>query len=185
MTDERLLQLALGGYEGAFCDLYQRYRDPLFRFGCRLTGSRETAEDLVHDCFVALLGSPQKYSPGRASLRTYLYAAVRNLAHKHVRDTGREEPAGDAAESAVCDDVLERLISAECGRAVQEAVGALPVAYREVLILSEYEELPVSEIAEITGAEAGTVRVRLHRARNALKKALIEREGRGCTKTIA
>lgn len=184
MTDERLIQLALDGHEAAFCDLYKRYRDPLFRFAYRLTASPETAEDLVHDCFVALIRSPKRYESARASVRTYLYAAIRNLAHKHLRDSGRQQLVSESDDVPDANDVLERLLSDECGRAVQEAVMGLPVHYREVLLLAEYEDLRAGEIAEIVGTEEGAVRVRLHRARAALKKVFIERERRGCTKTI-
>ena len=55
---------------------------------------------------------------------------------------------------------------------VREAILALPPLHREVLILAEYEELGMGEIAQIVGAEAGAVKVRLHRARQKLRAAL-------------
>ena len=171
MTDERLLTLASKGEEQAFQDLYERYRVPLFRFGYRLTASVETAEDLVHDCFISLLRSPARFVEYRGSLRTYLYAAVRNLARKRFRDHSAPEPMPEIEDTS--EDCLSLLIGAETAGIVQQAIAAMPVAWREVLILAEYEDLTMAEIATVTGDGVGAVKVRLHRARQALKRALL------------
>ena len=79
MTDERLLNRASRGDEAAFLLLYERHRDAVFRFAYRLLGSVGSAEDVTHDCFLSLLKQPGKFDASRASLRTYLLAAARNL----------------------------------------------------------------------------------------------------------
>ena len=78
------------GDQAAFLELYDRYRQPIFRFAYRLLGSVEIAEDVTHDCFLSLIRKPENFRPDRASLKTYLFAAARNLALKHFRDQGRE-----------------------------------------------------------------------------------------------
>jgi Sigma-70 region 2 len=57
-TDERLLEQAANGNTAAFQILYERYRDPIFRFAYRLLGSVEAAEDVAHDCFLSLIKEP-------------------------------------------------------------------------------------------------------------------------------
>ena len=89
-TDELLLEKAGDGDQAAFLELYDRYREPIFRFAYRLLGSVEIAEDVTHDCFLSLIRKPENFDPDRASLKTYLFAAARNLALKHFRDQGRE-----------------------------------------------------------------------------------------------
>jgi RNA polymerase sigma-70 factor (ECF subfamily) len=148
---------------------YEQFRDPLFRFGYRLTGSPEVAEDLVHDCFVGLFRGG--FDERRSSLKTYLYAAVRNLSRKHYRDSGRGEPAEDSDRDAT-DGPLNALISRETAVAVQHAVEELPLLQREVLVLFEYEELTLDEISKIVDADPGAVKSRLHRARERLRKLL-------------
>jgi RNA polymerase sigma factor (sigma-70 family) len=64
------------------------------------------------------------------------------------------------------------LLLVETAEAVRLAVEALPVLQREVVVLFEFEDLPLDEIARIVGAETGAVKSRLHRARQALRKAL-------------
>jgi RNA polymerase sigma-70 factor (ECF subfamily) len=155
--------------EAAFRSLYEQHRDALFRFGVRLTGSPETAEDLVHDSFLGLYRGG--WDQSRASAKTYLYGAVRNLAYKRHRDLGRE--ASDCDADAQVDAVaLGSLISKEASEAVRRAVMALPASQKEVLVLFEYEDLPLSEIAQIVEADVGAVKSRLHRARESLRKWL-------------
>jgi RNA polymerase sigma-70 factor (ECF subfamily) len=175
MTDEKLLQKAGRGDEAAFLALYERHRDTVFRFAYRVLGSSALAEELTHDCFLALVRRPDAFDPTRAALRTYLYAAVRNLAAKHFRQHGGEfsmdeledEPATDEREGP-----LRRLLDAELSEEVQKAVMALPPLQREVVVLVEFEELTLAETASVVGADLGTVKSRLHRARRRLRRAL-------------
>lgn len=173
MTDETLVQQMKAGDDGAFRSLYSRYRDPLFRFGYRLTGSSETAEDMVHDAFLGLFRG--NFDSRQASLRTYLYAAMRNQARKRFRDSGREEP-GDPEYSDDKAGPLDVLLTAETGEQVRLAISGLPLAQREALILFEYQELSLEEISRIVEAEIGAVKARLYRAREGVRKSLLARE---------
>jgi RNA polymerase sigma-70 factor (ECF subfamily) len=178
-TDQQLLRTATGGDEDAFVEVYRRYRDRVYRFAYRMTGSPEAARDITHSCFAGLLGAPSRYD-GRASLGTYLCAAARNQSLRHATRTWRERPASTAAE---CPDhgpsPLDLVLQDERARIVREAVRALAPLYREVLILAEYEDLDLATIGEIVGAEVGTVKVRLHRARRKLRGALERLRGSG------
>jgi len=175
MSDELLLERAKGGDQAAFVELYERHRDAVFSFAYRLLGSVETAEDVTHDCFLSLIRRPDGFAPSRASLRTYLYGAARNLALKHFRNAGREggldelmvEPPVPAKEQP-----LNRVLNEELSQKVKEAVTSLPPLQREALVLFQYEGLTLSEIAEIVGSDVGTVKARLHRARERLRSVL-------------
>lgn len=175
MTDERLLRRASRGDEAAFLQLYERHRDAVFRFAYRLLGSMELAEDIAHDCFLSLLRQPGKFDASRAALRTYLLAAARNLSSKHFRGAG-----GDVAIEEVFEELrvperagpLSQLLTEELSGEVRRAVAELPPLQREALVLFEYEELSLAEIALVVGADVGTVKARLHRARQRLRKVL-------------
>jgi len=169
MTDETLFQQMRRGDDGAVREIYGRYRDPLFRFAYRLTGSPETAEDMVHDVFVGLFGN--NFDSSLASLRTYLYSSIRNQARKRFRDHSDE----DAAEDDLADKhtgPLESLIAAQSAEDVRRAVKALPVLQREALILFEYEDHPLEQIAQIVESNVGSVKARLYRARDGLRRTL-------------
>jgi RNA polymerase sigma-70 factor (ECF subfamily) len=177
MTDERLLEQAASGDETAFAVIYERHRGLVFRFAYRLSQSREVAEEITHDCFLSLIKEPQRFKTDgqRASLRTYLCAAARNLVLKRLRRAGAETAIDDFSEqlaAAESQGPLRLLLDAEFSEAVRKAVGELPPLQREALILFEYEELSLAEIAEVAGADVGTVKSRLHRAREGLRIAL-------------
>ena len=175
ITDELLLERAEGGDQAAFVELYERHRHAVFRFAYRLLGTVEMAEDITHDCFLSLIRQPGNFDPARGSLRTYLYSAARNLALKYFRNFGRETGIEDLREEPPIparDQPLPRLLNEELSVKVQEAVASLAPLQREALVLFEYEELPLSEIASIVGADIGAVKARLHRARERLRDKL-------------
>lgn len=174
-TDEALLNKAGEGDQAAFLELYDRYREPIFRFAYRLLGSVEIAEDVTHDCFLSLIRKPENYRPERASLKTYLYAAARNLAMKHFRSQGRETGLDEVTEEpkeSPRRGPLHRLLDEELATLVREAVFSLPPLQREALILFEYEGLSLNEVAEIAGADAGAIKARLYRAREGMRRML-------------
>ena len=141
----------------------------MFRFAWRLTGSVATAEDVLQECFLALIEGA-RFDVDRGSLRAYLFGIARNLALKRMRLAERESEEVQDTEGDL--GPLENLLSAERSEAVARAVMALPPFQREALILFEYEDLSLEEIAAVTGIEAGAVKARLHRAREALRRQL-------------
>ena len=175
LTDELLLKKAGEGDQAAFLELYDRYREPIFRFAYRLLGAVEVAEDVTHDCFLSLIRKPENYRPERASLKTYLYAAARNLALKHFRSQGRETGLDEVAEEPKESSrrgPLHRLLDEELAARVREAIFSLPPLQREALILFEYEGLSMIEVAEVAGTDVGAVKARLYRAREGLRRML-------------
>ena len=175
ITDELLLQRAGDGDQAAFLELYERHRLPVFRFAYRLLGSVETAEDITHDCFLSLIRKPGNFQADRASLRTYLFAAVRNLALKFFRGTNREGSLEELTEEPRYpsrQEPLRRVLDEELANKVREAVMSLPPLQREALVWFEYEDLSLTEIADITESDVGAVKARLHRARQGLRSLL-------------
>jgi RNA polymerase sigma-70 factor (ECF subfamily) len=174
-TDKLLLEKAGAGDPAAFLQVYERHRNAVFRFAYRLSGTVEMAEDITHDCFLSLIRRPESFSPDRASLRTYLFSAARNLWLKQLRKSGRESALDDLAEDqfiAISKEPLRGLLDDELSLKVKEAVSDLPPLQREALILFEYEGLALSEIASMVGADIGAVKARLHRARERLRDRL-------------
>jgi RNA polymerase sigma factor (sigma-70 family) len=174
-TDERLLERTRCGDSAAFQQLYERYRETTFRFACLMLGSSEHAEDVTHDCFLSLIRNPERFDPGKASLRTYLYATARNLVSKRIRRTGKElhlsgTPKGKPPVGS--GQPLTNLLDVELAEKVRNALNDLPPPQREAIVLFEYEDQSVANIAAITRAEVGTIKWRLHEARAKLRQEL-------------
>lgn len=170
-------ELALGMTDADFREAYERHKDVLYRFARRMTGSNEMAEDLVHECFLLLWGKRVAYRPERGSLRGFLVGVTRNLALKRVSGERSFDQLED--DIAACEPI--NLADRERGLIVAQAVGALPLLQREALILAEYEDMPLEEIARSVGADLAAVKSRLHRARENLRRMLaplLELEGR-------
>jgi len=174
-TDERLLEEAAQGKTAAFQILYERYRDPIFRFAYRMLGSVEAAEDVAHDCFLGLIKEPGRFDSTKASLRTYLYAAARNQAAKRylkgTRESGIDELPSEPRVAAHLEPIRQ-VLDNELAEEVRRAIESLPPLQREALVLFEYEDLSLAEVGAIVGADPNTVKARLFRARDKLRARL-------------
>ena len=178
-AEAELLLRAGRGDEAAFLLLYERHRTPVFRFACRMLGSEAQAEDVTQECFLSILRRPEAFRAERASLRTYLCAIARHLALKQLRKRGQETLLDDppevpdgGASGAGAPDPLRRVVEAEEAEAVRAAVLALPPLQREALVLFEYQEMSLADVAAACETDVGTVKSRLHRARERLRRTL-------------
>jgi len=159
---------------------FDRYHGAVFSFAYRLTRRADVAEDITQECFLAVLRAPGRFDPVRGSMRTFLFAIARNLALKHYRDQG-----GNPVD---LDDVIpasDPRPALDVASAVERAVALLPLLQREALVLFQYEGATLEEIAQIVGADTGTVKSRLHRARERLRRELAPyRKVRGIHGTV-
>jgi len=148
--------------------VFREHKDAVYRFAWRMTNSPEAAEDIAQDVFVSLLRRPGSFDPVRGSLRSFLLGMARNLALKRWRSESRWDELDDEQFEA-------EPVNPACGE-IAELVGlavrSLSPLQREVLILSEYEEFSLEEIARIVESEIGTVKSRLYRARENLRRML-------------
>ena len=172
--DDLLVARIADGDREAFAELYGRHRAEVCRFAAHMSGSATLAEDIVHEVFVALIGSASRYRPGQTTVRLWLFGIARN----HVRRarsmrrllslddepdnrafTVDPDPAGD----------IDRRRDVE---SLKRAIVALPVRYREAVVLCDLQEFSYADAAAALGCAIGTVRSRLHRGRALLARQL-------------
>ncbi len=147
---------------------YGEHKDSVYRFAWRMTGSASAAEDVVQECFLSLVRNPGAYDAARAPLRSFLLAVARNLVRKRWRAEQRWDAFDEEAFTAAPVDPGAGETAALVARAVEQ----LPPLQREALLLFEYEEQSLEQIARAVDAEVGTVKARLHRARENLRRML-------------
>ena len=155
------------GAEGAFDALFERYREPIWRFFRRRLELPADAEECAQETFVALVRNVRRYTPG-APFRRYIFAIAFNISLAARRRALRPEspvPDGWDPPAASADPIVAMW--------VRDAIAALPTLDRDVLMLREYDQLDYAEIAHLTGVPIGTVRSRLFRARMALRVQLV------------
>jgi RNA polymerase sigma-70 factor (ECF subfamily) len=155
--------------EQAPLNVYYAHRTPLFRFVWRMTGSVEIAEDIKQECFLLLVRGTA-FDDRKGPIGTYLFGVARNLVLQRLRVSTRE--TDEITEAAGPADALDGVIAIERSALVQRAVANLPPFQREAIILFEYEELTLENIAAVTGVQVGAVKARLQRARESLRKQL-------------
>ena len=161
ISDEALMLEFQGGSRQAFEELFARYREPLYGFFRRRLESKERADDLTQETFLAVIRAASRYQP-RALVRTYLYGIALKLLAVERRRERRGDPSPPDAVDGTVDNSLW----------VRQALEKIDAQEREILMLREYEQLSYSEVAELLRIPVNTVRSRLFRARLALKNHL-------------
>jgi RNA polymerase sigma-70 factor (ECF subfamily) len=184
-----LLEAIRRGDADAFETLARENAPALFRTALRLTGRREDAEDLVQEVLVRALPALRRFE-GRAKLSTYLFRAMGNLWKNQLRSKKRSRVVewfrrgaadGTDDERASPDPQdprplpTERIQAGELADKVRAAVEKLDPPRRLTLLLREVEEMSYEEIAVATEVPVGTVRSRLARAREDLRRLLGDR----------
>ncbi len=182
VRDDALIRATLGGDEGAFRELVERYKTRAFGVVVGIVGNRDDALDVVQESFVKAYYKLKDFRFG-SNFYTWFYRLLVNQAIDRWRKTSRsgEVPLDEnwlSEEEAPPDSFArpktpeELLMNRELGVALQKAVAALPEHHRAVILLREVEGMAYEEIAKTLKCSTGTVMSRLHYAREKLKAAL-------------
>ena len=186
VLDEQVLLQGLRDHRPeAFESLVRAYTPRLLAVARRMLGSDEDARDVVQDGFLNAFRAIDRFE-GHAKLSTWLHRIVVNAALMKLR-TRRRKPEESlepllpsfrenghhadkfSAWDEAADDLAER---EETRQVVREAILSLPETYREVLVLRDIEEMNTDETARALGITPNAVKIRLHRARLALRTLL-------------
>jgi RNA polymerase sigma-70 factor (ECF subfamily) len=178
LTDEQLLGEHATGRDGAYEVLIGRYRNELLHFLIRFLGSRAAAEDVFQDTFLQIHLVADSFDTSRR-FKPWLYTIAANKARDHHRKqkrraaTSLSAPIGRSGSNEVEfidllageDENPEVPVSdAEQAQLVKNAVDDLPVHYREILLLSYFQQMSYNQIADALDIPLGTVKSRLHSA---------------------
>ena len=147
----------------------------LYNFAHWLTGSREEAEDLVQESYLKALKGFSSFTPG-TNFRAWMYRILRNTfltSRTGLKaNVSFDDGENDLPEPVAASTPESVLLSRFDREQIRQALGRLPVQQREMLLLSDVEELSYKEIAETLGVPIGTVMSRISRARRALRELL-------------
>ncbi len=184
LTDEQLVSAHLGGRTGAFPELFERYQDRLVHFITRKTGDADRAQDLVQEAFIRVTRHLHRFDTTK-KFSTWVYTIASNLSKNELRNRSRSplvlfqrltsnwdedhRPIQFEDGSMRPDDMYRKRF---LRRLVEDTVQELPEHHRLVFRLRELEGKSYEEIAEITGVNLGTVKSRLHRARNSFAQRI-------------
>ena len=164
------------GELGAFGGLLEEYGDRMYSIALRITGSPEEAEDATQDALLAAYQHRERFR-GEASLTTWLYRIVVNVALQRVRT---RRPVASLEDTGLAraqvtdwsDDLARRVASAELREMIERGIGLLPEDLRVVLVLRDVEQFSTAEAADILELTEAALKSRLHRARLLLRQYL-------------
>ncbi|HEV2492327.1 MAG TPA: sigma-70 family RNA polymerase sigma factor [Terriglobia bacterium] len=165
--------------------LIEQYHYRLFRYLMYLTGRRETAEDLFQETWIRVIERGHQYD-AKWKFEAWLFSIARHLTIDLARKKSPltwtedlEEAGGTSGGQAAVQSgrpmpvsAVELVASREESERVAAALGGLPAAHREVLLLRFQEDMALDEIAQVTGAPLSTVKSRLYRGLEALRERL-------------
>ncbi|WP_010631745.1 RNA polymerase sigma factor SigW [Sporolactobacillus vineae] len=185
--EKRLIKKVKKGDHQAFADLVDRYKNSVCSICLRMVGNREEAEDLSQEAFIRAYNNISKFDSDR-KFSTWLFRIATNLSIDSLR---RKKPSVSldaeipGTEGLALNTLLpgntvppdEQIVMAETEQWIQKEIGALPDKYRSAVILKYVEDLSLKEISEIMRLPVGTVKTRVHRGREMLRKNMKESRG--------
>ncbi len=176
LSDSDLMRRAAAGDRDAFSALYQRHHAMVYRFARLMTGSNSAAEDIVQEVFLVVMRDASRYDPARAALPSYLYGVARHQTRRRLmRDrqfVAFERGCDESAQCVTEDDVNASLERRQTVQRLRRAILSLPRRYREVIVLCDLQDVSYNNAAVALGCAVGTIRSRLHRARNLLTQKM-------------
>ncbi len=190
--DQDLVARWQKGDEAAFEELISRHERRVYRLLYRMMGSKEDAEDLTQETFLSLHRYGHRFR-AEARFSTFIYRVAANAALNRRRSLGRgrarveklkhRQAAGDDLPSSPRDPE-DSTLGAELSEHVRSALEQLAPSLRMPVILYDIEGLAYGEIAKVLGIAEGTVKSRIHRARQALRDHLKELLGKSAAEGI-
>ncbi|MCU0727454.1 MAG: sigma-70 family RNA polymerase sigma factor [Planctomycetes bacterium] len=176
MTDDReLVRQALSGSGPAFETLVERYQDRVYRVALRYLGRHQDAEETAQETFMRAFTKLETYDAERP-FPTWLLSICANAARDTLRRRGRR-PEAPMPESDPPDrrpGPARGAVEREEAERLREAVARLDEEKRLAVVLRYFEGLSLAEIADVTGTEVATLKVRLFRARQELFRMMEE-----------
>lgn len=173
VQDKDLLGRIAGGDKSAMKALYERHSGPLFQFlRTRIGGDAFEAADVMQEAFIEVWRSAGRYE-GRSSVKTWLFGIARNKAIDRIRKLSRtsvQEP-----DEAVADDAPnpeEVITAASDAVQLRNCIDKLGGPHKSAIRLAFFDDLSYPEVAEVEGVPVGTIKTRIHKAKQLLMQCL-------------
>lgn len=179
LLEARIVKRAQKGDRMAFAELVELYKDKLYNLSYRMLGNPHDAEEMTQEVFLRVYANLKKYD-FRHKFSTWIFRIATNCCIDRLRKKKADrsldvpldgEEDGDMYTVVPSRDALpdERIVAREKRLELQAAIERLPSAYRAVIVLKYMEDLSLQEIADILSVPVSTVKIRLHRGREALR----------------
>lgn len=182
LLESQLVKLVLKGDQNAFSQLVDLYQEKLYHMAYRMLSNRQEAEDVVQDTFLRVYNNLEKYDD-TMKFSTWIYRIATNLCIDRLRkrkpiyslDAESSDYEGLDGYSMIPSDNRtpeSELLISETQRIIHQAIDTLPPKYKSVMILRYIHELSLQEVGEVLDMPVTTIKTRVHRGREFLRKKL-------------
>jgi RNA polymerase sigma-70 factor (ECF subfamily) len=177
LRDEELVELVLRHKDAALGAIYDRYGRLVYTVALRITGDRETAEEVVQDVFQNVWQAAGGFQAGLGSISSWLLGITRHRAidatrSKRERARAREQNLNEALPVAADTDIEDTVDQSLLRDAVRKAIKELPSNQRQAIELAYYGDMTRAEIAEQLGEPLGTIKTRMRLGLSKLRDLL-------------
>jgi RNA polymerase sigma-70 factor (ECF subfamily) len=179
-VEPRLIRRLQNGDLAALGELYELFKDVVYRTALAITRDKHAAEDILQECFVRLYHYAGSIDVERP-LKPWLYRVVVNLSYDWFSRKPTLQPLDDVLEwlsglPGVFPSPDHKAEERELHKMVRDVIKELPMSHQAVVILYYLENLSLEEVAEVVELPVGTVKSRLYHARKRLRDALAQRQ---------
>ncbi|WP_078551212.1 RNA polymerase sigma factor SigW [Bacillus alkalicellulosilyticus] len=179
---KRIINDVKNGDQQAFAELVDLYKDKVYQISYRMVGNVHEAQDIAQEAFLRAYTNIDSYDTNR-KFSTWLFRIATNLSIDRLRkrkpdyylDEEIKDSEGLTMQSQIAADQElpeDQVVTLEMQEWIQDAIHKLPPKYRAAIILKYIEDLSLKEISEILNLPETTIKTRVHRGREALRKSL-------------
>ncbi|HKE92842.1 MAG TPA: RNA polymerase sigma factor, partial [Povalibacter sp.] len=183
VTDEQLIQWVADGDASCLGTLFERHHRAVYRYCMQMTRSKAMSEDLVQEVFIRLLRHASSFR-AEGTCKAWIFNIARNVTLDQLRKAGTDvHDLGEQGEENAREQLVDHRSSEQVAagyqnlQLVERALAEIPAAAREVIWLGRFVFDDYEELARALGCTAGTARVRMHRAMEALHSTFLRMNG--------
>lgn len=166
----RLISGCKSGDAESFSEVVDMYASRFYGYFYRLTGNRETSDDLLSELFVKLVGKIGSFKGG--SFESWLFKIASNIFHDYLRDKQRRRKLFEVRKGELESKVTEKQSGSERIDKLQRQLGRLDADTRELIMLRFYSQASFKELAAMRSEPIGTTLSKLHRGLKKLQKLM-------------
>ena len=175
MTDEQIMMQVKEGGIRQLALLFERYQNPVYRYFLQTVQDQSLSEDLTQNVFERIIKYRNSFR-AESIFKSWIFSIARNVRYDHYRGLRSTDELDESSEEETEHSPADLMVQIEDSDKLHRALNRLDEEYREVLILTRFEEMKYKDVAVLLQCTEGTVKSKVHRAIQKLKNLYLKEE---------